>query len=61
METLGKFNPYKDYNPIDRIAFLRSDADYYLAQAQAYRSLAMRAVDEINRISKLMKGDGKNA
>lgn len=60
MKTTGTFNPYKDYKPQDRIAFLKSDAEYYLAQANAYKNLAERAVAEINNIKELMKGDNDN-
>ena len=60
MNTIGTFNPYKDYKPQDRIAFLNSDAEYYLAQANAYKRLAERAVAEIKNIKELMKGDGNN-
>ena len=60
MKTIGAFNPYKDYKPQDRIAFLNSDAEYYLAQANAYKRLAERAVAEIKNIKELMKGDNNN-
>lgn len=60
MKTIGAFNPYKDYKPKDRIAFLNSDAEYYLAQANAYKRLAERAVAEIKNIKELMKGDNNN-
>ena len=60
MNTIGTFNPYKDYKPQDRIAFLNSDAEYYLAQANAYKKLAERAVAEIKNIKNLMKGDNNN-
>lgn len=60
MNTIGTFNPYKDYKPQDRIAFLNSDAEYYLAQANAYKRLAERAVAEIKNIKGLMKGDDNN-
>lgn len=60
MKTIGAFNPYKDYKPQDRIAFLNSDAEYYLAQANAYKRLAERAVTEIKNIKELMKGDNNN-
>ena len=60
MKTIGTFNPYKDYKPQDRIAFLNSDAEYYLAQANAYKRLAERAVAEIKNIKELMKGDNNN-
>ena len=57
MDTIGQFNPYKDYNPHVRIEFLKSDAEYYLAQAEAYKRLAQRAVDEIKKIRNTLKGD----
>lgn len=60
MKTIGTFNPYKDYKPQDRIAFLNSDAEYYLAQANAYKKLAERAVAEIKNIKNLMEGDNNN-
>lgn len=60
MTTIGAFNPYKDYKPQDRIAFLISDVAYYLAQANAYKKLAERATSEIENIQELMKGVNNN-
>lgn len=60
MKTIGAFNPYKDYKPQDRIAFLKSDVTYYLAQANAYKELAERAATEIEHIKELMKGANNN-
>lgn len=60
MKTTGSFNPYIDYKPQDRIAFLKSDADYYLAQANAYKKLAERAVTEIKHIKEIMEGANNN-
>ena len=60
MKTIGTFNPYKDYKPQDRIAFLNSDVAYYLAQANAYKKLAERATSEIENIKELMKGVADN-